>query len=50
MEFFGWVCLSAFLLAPIVTFAIGYRIGKRGLPYRIVKNDQAGDGGFEVDV
>jgi hypothetical protein len=49
MELFGWLCLGSFLFAPIVTFAIGYRIGKKGLPYRIVKADQDG-GGFEVDV
>lgn len=49
MELFGWLCVGSFLFAPVVAFAIGFKVGRDGLPYRIVKNDQDG-GGFEVDV
>lgn len=45
MEIFGWVCLSAFLFAPVVTFIIGYKLGKGGLPYKLVRTDQAQNGG-----
>jgi hypothetical protein len=39
MEFTGWFCLSSILFSPIVAFFVGYWIGKRGLPYRLVRVD-----------
>lgn len=39
MEFTGWLCLSSILFMPIITFFVGYWIGKRGLPYRLVKTE-----------
>jgi hypothetical protein len=36
----GWICLGTFALMPVITFFVGYQVGKHGLPYRIVKADE----------
>ena len=43
-EWGGWVCLSGICFGPIITFAFGVMIGsgKIRLPYRLVRNDDAG--------
>lgn len=43
-EWGGWVCLSGICFGPIITFAFGLMIGsgKIRLPYRLVRNDDAG--------
>jgi hypothetical protein len=48
MQIGGWICLGTFLLAPFITFAIGYQLGKRGLPYKLVKVED--DDNYAVEV
>ncbi len=39
MEFTGWLCFGGLFFVPAFCFALGFWLGRNGLPYRIVKID-----------
>jgi hypothetical protein len=48
MEVMGWVCLGWVFVAPVITFVIGYKVGQRGLGFKIVKTSNEPTG-YAVD-
>lgn len=40
-DFSGFLCLGSIVLVPVVTFVVGFLIGRDRLPFKIVKNTRA---------